>query len=263
MLPGLISGERTGTDVAMMEHVSVLQYALVALCAMLAGTIGGIAGYGTGLLMPLVLVPIVGAEPVVPIIGLSALLTNGSRIAAFRGDLDTRRALLIGGMALPTCMIGAYGYTFLTGRGAALIIGTFLILMVPARLLLKRLQVRLSGGGLAAAGAGYGFLVGGTAGSGVILLSILMASGLNGRAVIATDAAVSLVLGVVKSGVFQAFGALPVSSWIMALIIGASATPGAFIAKRLTRALPIHIHNAILDAAIVCGGVLLIVQGLR
>jgi hypothetical protein len=49
----------------------------------------------------------------------------------------------------------------------------------------------------------------------------------------------------------------------MALIIGAAATPGAFIAKRLTGALPIQIHNAILDAAIVCGGAILIVQGLR
>jgi uncharacterized membrane protein YfcA len=263
MLPGLILAQRTGTEAAMIEQVSLLQYALVALCALLAGTIGGIAGYGTGLLMPLVLAPIVGAEPVVPIIGLSALLTNGSRVIAFRGDLDIRRALLIGGMALPTCMLGAYGYTFLTGRGAALTIGAFLILMVPARLLLKRLQLRLSGGGLAAAGAGYGFLVGGTAGSGVVLLSILMASGLNGRAVIATDAAISLFLGIAKSGVFQAFGALPVSSWIMALIIGVSATPGAFITKRLTQALPIHIHNAILDAAIVCGGVLLVAQALR
>jgi uncharacterized membrane protein YfcA len=259
----LISGKRTGTEATMIEQVSLLQYGLVALCALLAGTIGGIAGYGTGLLMPLVLAPIVGAEPVVPIIGLSALLTNGSRVIAFRGDLDIRRALLIGGMALPTCLLGAYGYTFLTGRGAALTIGAFLILMVPARLTLKRMQVRLQGGGLAAAGAGYGFLVGGTAGSGVVLLSILMASGLNGRAVIATDAAISLFLGVAKSGLFQAFGALPASSWIMALIIGASATPGAFIAKRLTRALPIHIHNAILDAAIVCGGVLLVAQGLR
>jgi hypothetical protein len=49
----------------------------------------------------------------------------------------------------------------------------------------------------------------------------------------------------------------------MALIIGVSATPGAFMAKRLTEALPIHIHNAILDAAILCGGVLLVAQGLR
>jgi uncharacterized membrane protein YfcA len=88
-----------------MEHVSLLQYGLVALCALVAGTIGGIAGYGTGLLMPLVLVPIVGAEPVVPIIGLSALFTNSSRILAFRQDFDARRALLIGSMALPTCML--------------------------------------------------------------------------------------------------------------------------------------------------------------
>ncbi len=247
----------------MFEDVTILQYGLVALCALLTGTIGGIAGYGTGLLMPLVLVPIVGAEPVVPIIGLSALFTNASRVLAFRQDLDARRALLIGGMALPTCMLGAYGYTFLTGRGAAISIGTFLILMVPARLYLKRRKMQLSGGSLAAAGAGYGVLVGGTAGSGVILLSILMASGLNGRAVIATDAAISLALGVVKSGVFQAFGALPASSWIMAIIIGVSATPGAFIAKRLTEALPIRVHNAILDAAIICGGVILVVQGLR
>jgi len=245
-----------------MEEVTFLQYAAVALCALLAGTIGGVAGYGTGLLMPLVLVPIAGAEAVVPIIGLSALFTNASRVLAFRKDVDLPRALLIASMAFPTCLLGAYGYTFLTGRGAAIVIGSFLVLMVPARILLKRLQARLSRGSLAAAGAGYGLLVGGTAGSGVVLLSILMASGLNGRAVIATDAVVSIVLGFAKTGVFQAFGALPASSWIMALIVGLSATPGAFIAKRLTEALPIHIHNAILDAAIVCGGVILIAQGL-
>lgn len=247
----------------MLESVSFLQYLLVAVCALMAGTIGGIAGYGTGLLMPLVLTPIVGAEAVVPIIGLSALFTNSSRVLAFRQDIDLQKALLIGGMALPTCLLGAYGYNFLTGRGAAIVIGSFLVLMVPARLILKRLRAELSGGGLAGAGAGYGFLVGGTSGSGVVLLSILMASGLNGRVVIATDAVISIVLGFAKTGVFQIFGALPASSWIMALIVGLSATPGAFIAKRLTEALPIHIHNAILDAAIICGGVILIIQGLR
>ncbi|WP_243374463.1 sulfite exporter TauE/SafE family protein [Microvirga solisilvae] len=247
----------------MIESVSILQYALVAFCALMAGTIGGVAGYGTGLLMPLVLTPLVGAEAVVPIIGLSALFTNSSRVLAFWKDMDLRKALIVGCMALPTCLLGAYGYTFLTGRGAAIVIGSFLVLMVPTRLILKHLKAELSGSGLAAAGAGYGLLVGGTSGSGVVLLSILMASGLNGRAVIATDAVISIFLAFAKTGVFQFFGALPVSSWIMALIVGLSAAPGAFIAKRLTETLPIHIHNAILDAAIVCGGVLLIAQGLR
>jgi len=44
-----------------------LQLALIAVAATLTAVIGGVAGYGTGALMPLILVPIVGAEPVVPI----------------------------------------------------------------------------------------------------------------------------------------------------------------------------------------------------
>ncbi|MBZ6076695.1 sulfite exporter TauE/SafE family protein [Microvirga puerhi] len=247
----------------MLEQVTVLQFVLVGLCALAAGTIGGVTGYGTGLLMPLVLAPIVGAEAVVPIIGVSALLTNGSRVAAFWKDIDRRRAVILAATAVPTCFVGAYGYSFLSGRGASILIGSFLIMMVPIRLTLKRLRTTLSGGGFVAAGAGYGLLVGGTSGSGVVLLSILMASGLNGRAVIATDAVISMILGVAKTGAFQAFGVLSLSSWIMALLVGLSATPGAFIAKRLTEALPIHVHNAILDAAIICGGAILIIQGLR
>ena len=253
---GSVPGKRMG-------EVTALTYGLVALCALAAGTIGGVAGYGTGLLMPLVLVPVVGADAVVPIIGAAALFTNGSRIAAFRQDIDGRRALLVGAAALPTCILGAYGYTFLASRGASLLIGTVLVAMVPVRLVLQRRRGHLSDRGLAAAGTGYGLLVGGTAGSGVMLLSILMAAGLNGRSVVATDASISLVLGFVKTGTFQALGSMPASSWVMAGLVGISAAPGAFIAKRLTQALPIRVHNAILDAAIVAGGAVLIAQGLR
>ena len=43
--------------------VSLAQLLLVAGVAMFASVIGGLAGYGTGALMPLVLVPLIGAEP--------------------------------------------------------------------------------------------------------------------------------------------------------------------------------------------------------
>jgi hypothetical protein len=45
----------------------VAQLLLVAGIALFASLSGGLAGYGTGALMPLVLVPLVDAEPVVPI----------------------------------------------------------------------------------------------------------------------------------------------------------------------------------------------------
>src|SRR2546428_12555018 len=91
--------------------------------ALVASIVGGIAGYGTGALMPLVLVPIVGAEPVVPIIAMSALFTNSSRMAAFHRLIDPRRALIVLATALPPCLLGAWGFTILTGKGALIGIG--------------------------------------------------------------------------------------------------------------------------------------------
>src|SRR5512144_2934945 len=89
--------------------ISFWQLVPVAAVALLASLIGGVAGYGTGALMPLVLVPIVGAEPVVPIISLAALFTNTGRAAAFRHLVDWRKAGIVLIAAVPTCALGAWG----------------------------------------------------------------------------------------------------------------------------------------------------------
>lgn len=158
--------------------ISLLQLLLVASVALFASIIGGLAGYGTGALMPLVLVPMVGAEPVVPIIAISAILTNLSRVVAYISHADRTRAGIVIAAAAVTTALGAYGYTRLTNAGAAFVIGTMLIMSVPLRRILRKREVRIGNGGLAAGAVGYGVLVGGTSGSGVILLSLLMAAGL-------------------------------------------------------------------------------------
>ena len=69
--------------------VSLAQLALVAGVAFFASVVGGVSGYGTGALMPLVLVPLVGPAPVVPIIAISALF--GAAIGFLvRGHLANR-----------------------------------------------------------------------------------------------------------------------------------------------------------------------------
>ncbi|WP_378943531.1 TSUP family transporter [Mesorhizobium sp. ANAO-SY3R2] len=243
--------------------VSLWQYLVVAAVSFGAATIGGVTGYGTGLLLPPVLLPIVGPEAVVPIISVAALMTNGSRLAAFRSDFDRGKALAVGCFAFPACIAGAYGYTLLSGPGITLLIGSVLIVLVPLRRLLLRRQRHLNGASLNAAGLGYGLLAGGTAGSGVVLITILLAAGLSGTAVVATDAGISMTLGLAKILVFQSSGFLPLSSVALALLIGVCATPGAFVAKRLTSGLTNRAHIAILDVVVVAGGLLLIVQGLR
>jgi uncharacterized membrane protein YfcA len=247
---------------AALAALSPLELAAVAGMALVASIVGGVAGYGTGALMPLVLVPIVGAEPIVPIIAISALMTNTSRAVAFRRLIDARRALIVLAGALPTCVLGAYAYTLLSSVGASLVIGGMLMASVPLRRFLKRRAVHVSNGGLAAVSVGYGVVVGGTVGAGIILLSLLMAAGLEGGAVIATDAAISIVMGIIKVSVFGVAGVVGAQVVALALLIGAIAFPGAFLAKALIDRMPIHLHAAILDAVVLFGGAFLIFRAL-
>jgi uncharacterized membrane protein YfcA len=249
--------------IAGFADISLAQLLLVACMAFFASVIGGLAGYGTGALMPLVLVPLIGAEPVVPIIAISSIFTNLSRFVAYVRYADRRRALIVMAAATLTTALGAYGYTRLTNAGAALVIGAMLISSVPLRRLLKRRDVRIGDTGLGVGAVGYGLVVGGTSGSGVILLSLLMAVGLEGAAVIATDAVISLATGVIKISVFGLAGVVSTQVIAFALLIGAVSLPGAFLARAFVERMPVHIHTAILDVAVIVGGLVMISSAIR
>ena len=247
----------------MLADLTLVQLAVIALTAFGAQILGGLAGYGTGLLMPLVLVPILGAPAVVPVIGLSAIITNATRVAAFREALDLRKVVIVSIAALPFTALSAWGYTLLTGKGAPILIGIMLIVLVPARRFFEHLKLTLSERGLAYSSVGYGLIMGGTSGSGVMLLSMLMATGLTGTQVIATDAAISFLLGFIKTGVFAGFGALDLKLVLVALLIGIMATPGTLTAKWMARHFSVRVHTLILEAGIIVGGSVLIWRALE
>jgi uncharacterized membrane protein YfcA len=248
---------------AIFSDVSSWQLLLVAAVALFASVVGGVTGYGSGALMPLVLVPLIGAEAVVPILSMSGLFNNASRVVAFWRYVDRKRAVIVFAAALPTCILGAYGYTRLTSSGAMIVIGTMLCLSVPFRRLLRHLEVRVEGRGLAAGAFGYGFLTGGTVGAGVILLSLLMAAGLESASVIATDAFISIAIGITKVSVYGMSGVVTAQVIAFALLIGLIALPGAFLARALVEALPVHVHMGILDAMVLVGGAAMIVGAFR
>jgi uncharacterized membrane protein YfcA len=238
--------------------VSLAQFALIAGLALIASVVGGVSGYGTGALMPLVLVPIFGPEPVVPMLSISALLNNASRAGVYRHLIDLRRALIVLPAALPFCMLGAWGYTQLSGQGAALVIGSMMVASVPLRRFLKRRGFALTNRGLMMVSAGWGAVAGGTTGAGVMLLSMLMAAGLQGAAVIATDAVISIGIGIAKVSVFGLAGTVGLREIAVALLMGAMAVPGALIARAFVDRMPLRVHTAILDAVVIAGGVVML-----
>jgi hypothetical protein len=87
-----------------------------------------------------------------------------------------------------------------------------------------------------------------------------MAAGLEGAAVVATDAVISIGIGLAKFATFGLAGVVNAQVIAIALFIGAVALPGAFLAKALIERLPLHVHTAILDAVVIGGGVAMVVN---
>jgi uncharacterized membrane protein YfcA len=247
---------------AAFADISLWQLLLVAGVALIGSVVGGVAGYGTGALMPLVLVPILGPEPVVPIIAISGLLTNSGRVFAFLRHVDWRRSAIALAGAVPFAMASAYGFTLLTGRAVQILIGVMLILTVPLRYFMRRRATALGDGGLLLSSMGYGAVMGGTVGAGVILLSILLSTGLQGAAVVATDALVSIVVGVARLAVFGYADVISAQIFAFGLLIGVVGFTGAFLAKAFVERLPVRVHTAILDAVVLVGGAVMVIGAL-
>ena len=195
-----------------------------------------------------------------PAIGLSALITNPTRVFAFRGAVDRNALTRVAMLAFPAVLIGAWFFTTLSGSAAQLAIGVALLVLGPVGYLCRRNKFTISDRGLGLAAGAFGLLMGATSGSGIILLSILMARGLSGVSVIATDAAISSLLGLGKVGVFVAAGALPLQSWLIAMLIGVMALPGAMTGKKIAERLPGAAHLLLLEAAVMIGGIVMLAQ---
>lgn len=236
------------------------QLALACAVALGASTLGGLSGFGTGLILPVFLVPVVGVTNVVPVMAVAMILNNGSRVAVFRREVQWKHAGRILALGLPACMAGAYCYTLLSAKWVTLVLGSFLLLSVPLRRLLRRSKLRFSGPAETAAGAGFGFVNGGVTGAGVILISILMSAGLGGSPLVATDGFVSLVMGLAKVFLFGRLAALDLPLALVGVVVGAFTVPGAFLARAILKRIPAGVHAVFMEVVIVAGAVALLLR---
>ncbi len=237
-----------------LSAISVSQLALISAAAFAASILGGLAGYGVGLILPIFVAPVIGIVNVIPVMAIVAVVTNASRIAAFYRDIDATqvRRILVGGV--PASMVGAYAFTKLDTPAVALLLGVFLLLSVPLRRFLAHKKYQLERRGVMVAGMSFGLLFGGTTGTGLILLSILMAAGVQGAALIGTDATIAIIMNAAKVAVFSGSLRVDTQLALAGLLIGLCTVPGAFVARWLLKKFTVRTHTNIMDAIVIAGG---------
>ena len=237
-----------------LADVGVWDLALVAGVAFAMSVIGGLSGFGIGLVLPAFLAPVVGVVSVIPVMSVAMTFANGSRVWAYWKSLKPRKMVLVMTTALPASVVTALLYTRMSSDAVAAMLGTFLIVSVPIRRWLQRRKFVVDDRGLMAIGAGSGFLSGALSGVGLIMVAALLAAGVEGGALVATDAAVSAGINVLKIGVFGGAALLNGELVLAGILIGLCTVPGAFLARQIMDRLPIHVHVWIMEALIVAGG---------
>src|SRR4051812_15494435 len=226
----------------------------ILIVGLLAGSISGIVGTGSSIMLMPVLVYQYGPKQAVPIMAVAAVLANLSRILAWWREGDWRACAAYSITGIPAAAFGARTLLALPSHTVDIAIGTFLIAMVPVRHWLARHELKANLWHLALGGAVIGYLTGIVVSTGPLSVPLFLFYGLSKGAFLATEAASSLGLFFSKSVTFERFGALTGDVFVKGLIAGASLMSGAFIAKRFVVHLKPEMFRLLMDAIMIAAG---------
>lgn len=231
-----------------------MEFALVLVLGLVAGTLGGIVGFGTSIMLMPALVLVFGPREAVPIMAVATVMANASRVAAWWDDVDWRVVAAYSATGFPAAALGAATLLVLPPRIVESVLGVFFLAMIPLRRWMAKREWRMQLWHLAVVGALIGFLTGIVASTGPINAPFFLAYGLVKGTYLGTEAMSSIAVYAAKVITFRSLGALPMEAIVKGLVIGSALFAGAFIAKRFVKQVPAEKFRLLMDGLLAVAG---------
>jgi uncharacterized membrane protein YfcA len=137
-----------------------MEWLVVLAVGLAAGTLGGIVGFGTSIMLLPPLVLAFGPKEAVPIMAVTALMANASRAAVWWREIDWKACAVYGATAAPAAALGAATLVAMSAVAIEVALGAFFLLMIPVRRTLAGSGIRIRLWHLGVVGAAIGFLTG-------------------------------------------------------------------------------------------------------
>ena len=137
-----------------------MELALVLLLGLVAGTVGGVVGFGTSIMLMPALVLVFGPREAVPIMAVAAIMANASRVAAWGREVDWRATAAYSVTGVPAAALGARTLLNLPPGVVEASLGLFFICMIPLRRWMAQQRWVLNLWHMTAVGAVIGYLTG-------------------------------------------------------------------------------------------------------
>ena len=235
-----------------------MDYLLVLALGLVAGTLGGVVGFGTSIMLMPALVITYGPKQAVPIMAIASVMANASRAAAWWREVDWRTTLAYSATAMPAAALGARTLLVLPARIVDIVLGAFFIAMIPIRRWMLRQSWRLNRVHMAVVGAVIGFITGIVVSTGPMNTPFFLMHGLVKGAFLGTEAMSSIGVYLAKAITFRTFGALPMEVFVQGLIVGSTVLAGAFIGKHFVRNIDPDKFRYLMDAVMLIAGLIML-----
>ncbi len=235
-------------------NLSLADYAIIALTAMVASALSTMSGVGGGFVIAAVLAPIVGMKALVPLIAVEAVFSNVNRMIFYWRGVNLRVAMLVLLPSLPGTAIGADIYNALDPGAVAAILGSVLLISVPLCRVLKQRRWVAGTRTLIVVGFFFGIVSGASVGAGLAVIPLLLGAGLMGPALLGTDAVIGAFNSLFRTGTFALHGLLTLDIFIAGILIGICTVPGSWVAAQIVKRTDLRLHTLFMEALILVGG---------
>lgn len=239
-----------------------MEWAIVLVIGLAAGTLSGIVGFGTSIMLLPPLVVVFGPKEAVPIMAVTALMANASRAAVWWREIDWRACAFYSATAAPAAALGAATLVKMSSVAIEVALGAFFLLMIPVRRRLTASGFAIRPWQLALVGAVIGYLTGIVASTGPINTPFFLALGLVKGAFLATEALSSLSMYVAKAATFNQLGALPWATFVKGLIVGSAVMLGSYASKPFVLRMAPEQFRLLMDGLMLVAGVTMIATAL-
>jgi len=241
----------------------LLASVVLGVLGFLAGIFGGVIGFGTAIILMPALVYFYGPVQSIPVMAIIATVANISRIFLWWRLIDWKVCCVYSLTAIPAVVLGANTIVALNPTLVQVILGTFLILLIPTRRWMRQQNFALQLWHMALVGAFIGYLTGIVATTGAINTPFFLAYGLSKGAFLGTEAASTLSILFTKGVVFHGLGLLDSTAMVQGLLIGSSVLVGSIFSKRIILTLSERQFLQLMELVMLVSGVLIIAMAFK
>ena len=224
--------------------------------ALLGSLVGGVAGFGTGIIMLPLVAWVLGLRAAVPVLTVTMSIGNLARIWWCRGEVDGAVVLRFALGAVPATARPRRASCPAPSEWLGRFVGLFLIASVPLRRVLAMDFFRMRLSHFPALGAAVGLISGLVVTTGPLNTPFFLAYGLRRSAYVGTEAVCAMVMHLSRGAALARYALLTWETFAVGALLGATMFAGSWVGRRLLDRMSDRVFLSIIE-------VLLLLMGLH